>query len=151
MTTTWDYFPTILNQIHFRRINPSKVAHTCRYPTIGLLTCQITRNMLFISNSKTWAIPQHKSMVFCQNVPTSHAYAWQIGPFWQDTLEIWQAHHMDTPMIIYNHKKASHLKAACILYGIYSAFQLVHIENKTKCWDTSSTALIPLSGNDATA
>ena len=21
--------------------------------------------------------------------PTRHAYAWQIGPFWQDTLDIW--------------------------------------------------------------
>ena len=27
-------------------------------------------------------------MVFCQKGPTRHAYAWQIGPFWQDTLEI---------------------------------------------------------------
>ena len=21
--------------------------------------------------------------------PIRHAYAWQIGPFWQDTLEVW--------------------------------------------------------------
>ena len=27
------------------------------------------------------------SMVSCQKGPTRHAYAWQIGPFWQDTLE----------------------------------------------------------------
>ena len=27
-------------------------------------------------------------MVSCQKGPTCHAYAWQIGPFWQDTLEI---------------------------------------------------------------
>ena len=27
-------------------------------------------------------------MVSCQNGPTRHAYAWQIGPFWQDTLDI---------------------------------------------------------------
>ena len=26
-------------------------------------------------------------MVSCQKGPTRHAYAWQIGPFWQDTLE----------------------------------------------------------------
>ena len=31
---------------------------------------------------------QHMSMVSCQKGPTRHAYAWQIGPFWQDTLEI---------------------------------------------------------------
>ena len=29
-----------------------------------------------------------KSMVSCQKGPTRHAYAWQIGPFWQETLEI---------------------------------------------------------------
>ena len=27
-------------------------------------------------------------MVSCQKGPTRHAYAWQIGPFWQDTLEL---------------------------------------------------------------
>ena len=27
-------------------------------------------------------------MVSCQKGPTRHAYAWQIGAFWQDTLEI---------------------------------------------------------------
>ena len=27
-------------------------------------------------------------MVSCQNGPTRHAYAWQIGPLWQDTLEV---------------------------------------------------------------
>ena len=26
-------------------------------------------------------------MVSCQKGSTRHAYAWQIGPFWQDTLE----------------------------------------------------------------
>ena len=28
-------------------------------------------------------------MVSCQKGPTRHVYAWQIGPFWQDTLGIW--------------------------------------------------------------
>ena len=28
------------------------------------------------------------SMVSCQKGPTRHAYAWQIGPFWQNTLDI---------------------------------------------------------------
>ena len=31
-------------------------------------------------------------MVSCQKGPTRHAYAWQIGPFWQDTL------YMDLPI-----------------------------------------------------
>ena len=29
------------------------------------------------------------SMVSCQKGPTRHAYAWQVGPFWQDTLDMW--------------------------------------------------------------
>ena len=28
------------------------------------------------------------SRISCQKGPTRHAYAWQIGPFWQDTLDI---------------------------------------------------------------
>ena len=28
------------------------------------------------------------SRVSCQKGPTRNAYAWQIGPFWQDTLDI---------------------------------------------------------------
>ena len=28
------------------------------------------------------------SMASCQKGPTRHAYAWQIGPFWQDTLDM---------------------------------------------------------------
>ena len=29
-------------------------------------------------------------MVSCQKGPTRHAYAWQIGPCFQDTLDMWQ-------------------------------------------------------------
>ena len=36
---------------------------------------------------------RHKSLVSCQKGPTCHAYAWQIGPFWQDTLEICVCHN----------------------------------------------------------
>ena len=32
---------------------------------------------------------QHISMVSCRKGPTRHAYAWQIGPFWQDALDIY--------------------------------------------------------------
>ena len=27
-------------------------------------------------------------MVSCPKGPTRHAYAWQVGPFWQDTLDV---------------------------------------------------------------
>ena len=31
----------------------------------------------------------NNSRVSCQKGPTCHAYPWQVGPFWQDTLELW--------------------------------------------------------------
>ena len=38
---------------------------------------------------KTLQVPvPNISMVSCQKGPTRHAHAWQIGPFWQDTLDI---------------------------------------------------------------
>ena len=33
-------------------------------------------------------------MVSCQKGPTRHAYAWQIGLFWQDTLVIWMTNEI---------------------------------------------------------
>ena len=39
------------------------------------------------------------SMVSCQKGPTCHAYAWQIGPFWQDTLDISKHFHIYFPFI----------------------------------------------------
>ena len=43
-------------------------------------------------------------MVSCQKDPTRHAYAWQIGPFWQDTLDIW-----------YSQKKAKRQSSVLLL------------------------------------
>ena len=42
------------------------------------------------NNGKCWYFwfgDDNKTMVSCQKGPTRHAYAWQIGPFLQDTLE----------------------------------------------------------------
>ena len=36
-------------------------------------------------------------MVSCQKGPTRHAYAWQIGPFWQDTLDVPDFDHDELP------------------------------------------------------
>ena len=36
------------------------------------------------------------SRVSCQKGPTRHAYAWQIGPFWQDTLDILEISTLDS-------------------------------------------------------
>ena len=33
-------------------------------------------------------LPEHISMASCQKGPNRHAYTWQIGLFWQDTLDL---------------------------------------------------------------
>ena len=44
--------------------------------------------MLHIETIKRTQLTNIISMVSCQKGPNRHAYAWQIGPFWQDTLDI---------------------------------------------------------------
>ena len=41
-----------------------------------------------IMANKSHKYREHMSMVSCYKGPTRHAYAWQIGPFWQDTLDV---------------------------------------------------------------
>ena len=50
----------------------------------GYLCGAITHPYLNFNN----ALAKPYSMVSCQKGPTRHAYAWQIGPFWQDTLDM---------------------------------------------------------------
>ena len=45
-----------------------------------------TNKEMFCISHCVWY--KNKSMVSCQKGPTRDAYAWQIGPFWQDTLEM---------------------------------------------------------------
>ena len=66
-------------------------------PLVCLLPTDFThiRQGNFTATGITMQVPQFlqcnpgKSMVSCQKGPTHHAYAWQIGPFCQDTVEIW--------------------------------------------------------------
>ena len=58
--------------------------------------------------SPFWSIIQDISRVSCQKGPTRHAYAWQIGPFLQDTLDI-QLGYQDMP----NNKYVS------FVYGVF--------------------------------
>ena len=56
----------------------------------------LSNKMVLKTTSAKWQpfvnmlIPKvtHMSRVSCQKGPTHHAYAWQIGPFWQDTLDV---------------------------------------------------------------
>ena len=42
--------------------------------------------MLIILNKNSLNV--YDSMVSCEKGPTRHAYACQIGPFWQDTIDM---------------------------------------------------------------
>ena len=48
-------------------------------------------NEAYLNETEAWIMRSFKktiSMVSCQKGPTRHVYAWQIGLFWQDTLDI---------------------------------------------------------------
>ena len=47
----------------------------------------------------------HNSILSCQKGPTRHAYAWQIGPFWQDTLELLAKFSPCTRTVEYPHPR----------------------------------------------
>ena len=56
-------------------------------PVTGGFPSQKASNVENVSLS--WHHPViNTSMVSCQKGPTRHAYAWQIGPFWQHTLKM---------------------------------------------------------------
>ena len=48
------------------------------------LNTSVLQNYMHATRKATFVDPITR--VSCQNGPTRHAYAWQIGPFWQDTL-----------------------------------------------------------------
>ena len=45
-------------------------------------------NKMWLVSSTIHRLEYITSRVSCQKGPTRHAYAWQIGPFWQDTLDM---------------------------------------------------------------
>ena len=58
----------------------------CRY--FGWMTNSRIDPQITIYASTCLLIVIFWSMVSCQKGPTCHAYTWQIGPFWQDTLDM---------------------------------------------------------------
>ena len=56
-------------------------------PNVIFILCNSRIWGILLSRDITWIsikVMTHISMVSCQKGPTRHAYAWQIGPFWQD-------------------------------------------------------------------
>ena len=72
----------------------------------------------------------HITMVSCQKGPTRHAYTWQIGPFWQDTLDYW-------PFVILKHPQHHNIRVWKYLLhgwlfvtGMYLSLHLQRVSNK---------------------
>ena len=58
---------------------PMEILQSCTKPSTWYIL-----EMFFM----TKYLCHHISRVSCQKGPTRHAYAWQIGPFWQDILDL---------------------------------------------------------------
>ena len=56
----------------------------CRYIDIDILITTMKTGNAFIYIDHAC----NMSRVSCQKGPTRHAYAWQIRPFWQDTIDV---------------------------------------------------------------
>ena len=68
----------------------SIIVHSCEaFTHIFQVQFINTRNIVWFLWCQWRYIEGYNSMVSCQKGRTCHAYAWQIGPFWQDTLELW--------------------------------------------------------------
>ena len=65
--------------------------HICRDLWVELTLHQHWIQAMFWTNRGL--INGHVSRVSRPKGPTRHAYAWQIGSFWQDTLDIWFSPH----------------------------------------------------------
>ena len=65
------------------------------------------------------AVVTNIAIVSYQKGPSRHAYAWQIGPFWQDTLDVrWAEHtnpHTQTDTLSDTKKQTD---IVCIFYEI---------------------------------
>ena len=74
--------------------NKAEVIYSVFGIILGLKCVMSTAVLILFPNKKnqtfdTAVEPNHNnSRVSCQKGPTRHAYAWQIGPFWQDTLDL---------------------------------------------------------------
>ena len=92
----WDSITIYLESIILLNVE-KKYENKCFLPVTLLWLPFEGENILFLCGnapsklgdaSPELGLMYQSSMVSCQKGPTLHAYAWQIGPFWQDTLEL---------------------------------------------------------------
>ena len=101
--------------------------------------------------SATW---RYDSKVSCQKGPTRHAYEWQIGPFWQDTLELWIQN--DQWKLLFSHGTSS-VKVPTLSWRMLVPYGFPSIIISTQLhecyirvyWQTTATTwhLVTIQGN----
>ena len=73
----------------------------------------------------------HISRVSCQRGPTRHANAWQIGPFWQDILNMWEmspnGSYGDTHIYVYDINSTNSRMLCIILWSIWTVLECMNI------------------------
>ena len=96
------------HQLHSRqmRVHCTVLNHDSLNASGTSVTLQTYEGILYGAESwfiecirHIWYTPD-TSMISCQKGPTRHAYAWQIGSFWQDTLDM---RVLSREIVLYNH------------------------------------------------
>ena len=91
-----EYNATDVNEIYCNDTHCDKVQMLCTdlsKTAVLPFLCKVNlvsidMHLLESLSMQKWRQVAMNSMVSCQKGPTRHAHAWQIGPFWQDTLEL---------------------------------------------------------------
>ena len=80
-------FPEIEMELHWFELLSCQHVWKISVFAMAVAVKEYSLSSLYIT--KHFIVQVHNlSMVSCQKGPTRHAYAWQIGPFWQDTLDV---------------------------------------------------------------
>ena len=98
----WNYYKKIIKNWNVKDVSLSIISKYITQPScVNLLQKELIQqlnghigciNSLSVTSVHThvegWKAVTDILMVSCQKGPTCHAYPWQIGPFWQDTLNM---------------------------------------------------------------
>ena len=102
-----------------------------------LMNCDIHSELdimssnIFLSSCIVYIWPSNmKPMVSCQKGPTRHAYAWQIGPFWQDTLEMF-LYHLAKQCSAARHWGCSVILVRYMFISLWPNYKLTYIYNQS--------------------
>ena len=82
------HFRLIFHWSLFPRVQLTKFQHWFRWWLVAWPAPSRYLNQCWNIVLSMVSLLTHISMISCLKGPTRHTYAWQIGPFWQDTLDM---------------------------------------------------------------